>query len=81
MNQITHKHNWRVLVGAQHNNNSGDNDPAVFKCDGCGLVLHASDAVQLELWKHTIGWQKWLTIVAIVISIGSLIISAIALFR
>ena len=80
VDQIRHKHNWRVLVGVQHNNNTGDNDPAVFKCDGCDLRLHASDAIQVQLLRFTTGWQKWLSVIAIIISAMSLAVSVIVLF-
>jgi hypothetical protein len=65
MDQMNHKHSWKVLIGAQHNDSSGDNDSAVFKCDGCGLRLHASDAIQFELLKYTTGWNKWVSVIAL----------------
>lgn len=72
MNQIKHKHDWQVLTSAQYTN-SGKDYPAVFECKGCNLKLHASDAIQFELWKHTTSWQKWLSIVAIIISVLALL--------
>lgn len=37
--------------------------------------MSAHEVVEIELWKHTVGIQKWLSIGAVLIALASLVIS------
>lgn len=48
---------------------------SILKCKKCGLVLTAHEAAEIELWKNTVGIQKWLSIGAVLIALTSLLIT------
>ena len=67
----------------------GEMYPAVFKCNQCELILTASEALQLsalknqnislenqtKLAKHQLGFQKWLSVSAFIVSIIAILIA------
>lgn len=73
--QIKCEHDWQIITYDQQKG------PGVAECKKCGLWLHHSNRLQLEMNKHILGFQKWMTIVAIIISIISLVFAIIAIFK
>lgn len=70
MSKFKCNHNW--IIGSNYNSRLG---ASILECRKCGTYMTVNEASQMELWKHAVGFQKWLTIMAISISIASLIIS------
>lgn len=44
-------------------------------CRKCEVTLTVQEVTQMELWKYTVGIQKWLSIGAFFISIAALVVS------
>jgi hypothetical protein len=63
------KHKWRQFKNARSESS------ALYECAKCKVWLTASDVYQLESLIYMRGFQKWLSVVAIVISVGALFIS------
>ncbi len=74
-------HNWEVFTPAQYAPGNGKDYPAKFNCKKCGLKLHASDAIQLDMLRYEMGFKKWLSVIAIIIAVASLVISIIAILE
>lgn len=60
---------WTNFVGAGHN------QPSIYKCDKCGRLIYASELFQYELLKHELGFRKWLSVIAIIVSFASLVVA------
>jgi hypothetical protein len=70
------EHEWRILT-----NDKGDYN-GVSECGKCNLWLHHSNRLQLEMNQHVMGFQKWISIIALVTSVLALILSiAVAIFK
>ena len=65
------KHEWRQFTNSKTTNN-GDTS-AKFECTECKQWLNASEVFQLEILENLTGFQKWLSIIATVISIIALV--------
>jgi len=50
---------------------------ATFICKKCNTEMTASEVFQLETFTHLKGFQKWLSIVAIIISVAALVVAFI----
>jgi|GEM_PF-3395377 hypothetical protein len=68
------KHEWEKNADATRQLDVGAIG-AFFMCKKCRTVMTASDVLQLEILSEIKGWQRWLSISAIVISFFALIIS------
>ena len=68
------KHDWEFTRGYRKHPEFGELS-SVLHCKKCGVNLTASQAAQVELWKNTVGIQKWLAIGAFVIAVASLVVS------
>lgn len=62
-------HKWR------HFKNAESTIPAKYECENCKIWLSASDVYQLETLNYLRGFQKFLSTIAIIISIIALFIS------
>ena len=51
--------------------------PAVFKCSKCKLIMTASEALQLSALKHLLGFQRWISVIALILSVIAIGISVI----
>jgi len=72
-------HRWVVMREADANINEGHGGemfPAVFKCEKCGLILTAAEAMQLSAYKN----QTIATAVLIITTIISFVALIISLF-
>ena len=50
--------------------------PALFQCKKCGVQMNSPEVFQLETLSHLNGYQKWFSIIALTISLISIIIAA-----
>jgi hypothetical protein len=73
MKKFNCKHDWEISK-EYHIGHNGE-ESSVVHCEKCGIDITINEAIQIELWKHTTGFQKWLAIIAIFISVASLVIS------
>lgn len=73
MKKFNCKHDWEIEKGI--NFGRSWETPSVLACKKCGVHMTVNEVSQLGLWKYTIGTQKWLSIGAIIISIGALVVS------
>ena len=73
MNRFKCKHNWEIARDYQRTR-QGELS-SVLRCKKCKVNMAANEVADMELWKHTVGVQKWLSIGAFLIAIASLIIS------
>ena len=63
------EHRWEKLTEA-------DNErPSIFKCLDCHTRMYASELFQFELAKDQLGFQKWLSLTAVIISVVALLAS------
>ncbi len=67
------KHKW--IIKRRSGISNGNVIPALFECEKCKIKMHSSEVVQFETLNHLTGFQKWLSIIAIIISIMALVIS------
>lgn len=74
MNRFDCKHKWVVVRDYFHSQKIGELS-CLLKCTKCNVVMTAHEAAEVGLWKNTTGFQKWLSITAIIISLISLTIS------
>lgn len=70
MEKFKCNHKWQV--GQSYNARMG---VSILKCEKCGIYMTVNEASQMELWRHTVGIQKWLSILAIFVSVTALVIS------
>ena len=64
-------------------------ETATFKCENCHIEMSVADVLQLEalenqtkLARYQLGFQKWLSLAAVIISVASLVISVfVALYK
>lgn len=75
MNKFNCKHDWEI-VKDYHISSHGE-ESSVVCCKKCHVNITINEAMQIGLWKHTVGFQKWLAISAIIISVISLVISSL----
>ena len=74
--EMSCNHDWSILT------NDKRDGPGVSTCTKCGLWLHHSNRLQLEMNRHVFGFQKWMSALAIVISAIALGISiAVAILK
>jgi len=73
MNKFKCRHDWEIAEGYRQSRLTENS--SILHCKKCGVALTASEAAQIELWKHTVGIQKWLSIGAFMISVIALIVS------
>lgn len=73
MSKFNCKHDWEI-VKEYHIGRNGE-ESSVVHCQKCGVDITINEAMQIELWKHTTGILKRLSIGGFVISIVALIIS------
>ena len=66
------KHKWYKFTEA-------DDRPSIYRCKNCGMRMYASELFQLEALKDQLGFKKWLSVVAIIISVAALIISYLSI--
>ena len=68
-------HEWAILTP--------DNGEVLglSECSKCDLWLHHSSRLQLEMNKHVFGFQGWISIITILISILALCVAAAAYFH
>ncbi len=69
--QINCKHEWQVLTPDKREG------PGVAVCKKCNLWLYHSNRLQLEMNRHIMGFQKWISIIAIITSIIALLVSVL----
>lgn len=72
------KHEWTLYVDV----GTDSSKPSVYKCKKCAIIMTAPEVHQLEALenqnetlKHIKGFQKYIAVVAIIISFFALIIS------
>jgi len=70
MSKFKCKHDWEI--NTDYSAIKGEERSSVLKCK---VYMTANEVAKMELWKHTTGIQKWLSIGAILIAFTSLIIS------
>ena len=75
MKKFKCKHDWEIE--RDYFEKQGKDMPCLLKCKKCRVVMSANEAAEMELWKHTTGILKWLSIGAFLISIASLVVSFI----
>ena len=69
------KHKWRISYPACI---EGKNViPAFFECEKCGVEMTSSEVIQMETLKHLVGFQKWLSILAFIVSIVAIFVAII----
>ena len=73
MGRFNCKHDWEV--DRDYSVIKGVEMSSLFKCKKCKVVLTAHEATELELWKNTVGIQKWLSVGAFLIALASLVIT------
>lgn len=71
--QINCKHDWKVLTA------DNQRSPGIVRCNKCRLLLYHSNRLQLEMNRYVIGFQKWISVIAIAISIFALVVSVVAI--
>jgi hypothetical protein len=69
------EHEWAMMGQDQRDG------PGISACTKCGLQLTHSNRLQLAMNKHTLGYQKWISLLTILISVIALGISIVALFK
>lgn len=67
------KHRWEVKEGIAVNISRGKIFPAVYRCKKCGLDLSAADVFQLEAINYMRGAGKWISLIALIISVFAII--------
>lgn len=72
------KHKWKNITSSSWVSATGDVS-AKYECENCKIWLTAADVYQLETLGYIKGFQKWASVVAILISIAALYISYLAL--
>ena len=65
------KHKWTIFKHA-----SGDK-PALVECAKCKVWVTVSDSIQIDTLKYLKGFQKWISIIALTISVTALIITIV----
>ena len=68
--QFKCRHNWKIE--RDYLEHKDGYKPTILKCEKCGVVLTAHEAAEIELWKNTTGFQRWIAIVALLLSTVSL---------
>ena len=67
------KHDWEII--SDYSRKGTIEWSSVLKCRKCLVCMSVREVAELELWKHVVGIQKWLSIGAILIAAFSLLIS------
>jgi len=70
MIEIKCKHVWRFV-----NERVDSSNPSVYKCKKCAIIMNAPEVFQLEALENQTGFQKYISIIAIVISFVALLVS------
>jgi hypothetical protein len=73
MNKFKCKHDWdfaRDFLEIR-----GVEKSSILQCKKCRIVLTANEAAEIELWKNTVGIQRWLSIGAFLIALASLVVA------
>lgn len=68
--QINCEHEWMILT------NDKSDMQGISTCKKCDLWLSHSNRLQLDMNHHVMGFQKWISIIALITSILAIIVSA-----
>lgn len=73
MSKFKCKHDWEI--SRDYSETKGVERSSILHCKICKVNLTAQEAMGIELWRNTVGVQKWLSVGAFVIASASFVIS------
>lgn len=69
------RHEWE-----KHTNVKAGGIPSTYLCKKCNSIMTAAEVFQLEALENLTGFQRWLSILALVVSIVAVIIAGLNKF-